>query len=57
MPYVRTVPYREAEGELKATYDQLLEASGTIANVMAVNRHPASYPEDAIYPQLVCYEE
>ena len=37
MPYVRTVPYHEAEGELKAMYDQLLEASGTIANVLAVN--------------------
>ena len=37
MPYVRTVPYSEAEGELKATYDRLLETSGRISNVIAVN--------------------
>ena len=37
MPYVRTVPYHEAEGELRTIYDQLLEDSGTIANVLAVN--------------------
>lgn len=37
MPYVRTVPYGEAKDELKAMYDQMLEASGMIPNVYAVN--------------------
>jgi alkylhydroperoxidase family enzyme len=37
MPYVRTVSYDEAKGELKSLYDQMLEAHGTIPNVYAVN--------------------
>ena len=37
MPYVRTIPYHEAQGELKATYDQMLQSRGSIGNVMAVN--------------------
>ena len=37
MPYVRTIPYKEATGELKATYDQILESRGFIANVQAVS--------------------
>ena len=37
MPYVRTVPYEEATGELKDTYDQMLEARGFVPNVQAVS--------------------
>jgi len=37
MPYVRTIPYREARGELKVVYDQMLQTRGSISNVMAVN--------------------
>ena len=37
MPYVRTVSYADATGDLKATYNQMLEASGTISNVYSVN--------------------
>ena len=37
MPYVRTVSYGEAKDELRAIYDQMLETSGTIPNVYAVN--------------------
>ncbi len=37
MPYVKTVPYSESEGEIKATYDQMLGTSGRIANVFAVS--------------------
>ena len=44
MPYVRTVPYHEATGELKETYDQILEARGSVPNVLAVS---------SIRPQIV----
>ena len=37
MPYVRTVSYHEAKGDLKAIYNEMLEARGTISNVHAVN--------------------
>ncbi len=37
MPYVRTVPYHEANAELKETYDQMLEARSFVANVQAVS--------------------
>ena len=37
MPYVRTITYEEAEGELKDTYDQILHVRGTVGNVLAVN--------------------
>ena len=37
MAYVRTIPYIEAEGELKEIYDQLIADRGRIGNVMAVN--------------------
>ena len=37
MPYVRTVSYHEAKGDLKAIYDQMLGARGSISNVYAVN--------------------
>ncbi len=36
MPYVKTVPYSDAEGELKAAYDQALRG-GRVSNVIAVN--------------------
>ena len=37
MPFVTTVPYCESDGEIKATYDQMLGTRGRIANVMAVS--------------------
>ncbi len=37
MPYVRTIPYNEARGELKAVYDEMLKTRGSIGNVMSVN--------------------
>ncbi len=37
MPYVRTIPYAEAEGQLKDAYDEILERRGRISNVSAVN--------------------
>ena len=37
MPYVRTVPYHEATGDLKAMYDEALQARGQTSNVMSVN--------------------
>ena len=44
MPYVKTIPYEEATGELKAVYDQMLETRGAIPNVHAVS---------GIRPQIV----
>ena len=44
MPYVKTIPYEEATGELKAAYDQMLDARGFIPNVQAVS---------GIRPQIV----
>jgi hypothetical protein len=35
MPYVRTVPYEEAEGDLKSAYDTMLNSRGMISNVHA----------------------
>ena len=37
MPHVETVPYSEADGEIKAAYDQMLGSRGRIANVFAVS--------------------
>ena len=37
MPYVRTVSFHEAKGDLKTIYNQMLEAGGKIYNVDAVN--------------------
>ncbi|PKB79180.1 MAG: hypothetical protein BZY88_14710 [SAR202 cluster bacterium Io17-Chloro-G9] len=37
MPYVRTIPYEEAQGDLKNTYDKLVETRGSISNVQAVS--------------------
>ncbi len=44
MPYVKTVPYDEATGELKAVYDQMLGSRGSIPNVHSVS---------GIRPQIV----
>ena len=37
MPYVKTIPYSEAEGDLKEAYDQALGTRGRVGNVIAVN--------------------
>lgn len=37
MPYVRTVPYQEASGPLKAAYDDMLGERGRIPNVYAIS--------------------
>ena len=37
MPFVKTVPFEEANGEIKAAYNHLLHNRGRIANVFAVS--------------------
>ena len=37
MPYVRTIPYDEAQGELKDVYDNMIKVRGNISNVQAVS--------------------
>ncbi|MCH8989594.1 MAG: carboxymuconolactone decarboxylase family protein [Chloroflexi bacterium] len=37
MPYVRTIPYDEANGELKDVYDNMIKGRGNISNVQAVS--------------------
>ena len=37
MPYVRTIPYEEAQGELKDVYDDMIKVRGNISNVQAVS--------------------
>ena len=37
MPYVRTIPYEEAQGELKDVYDNMIKVRGNISNVQAVS--------------------
>ena len=37
MPFVKTVPFEEADGEVKTSYDRMLQNSGRIANVIAVS--------------------
>ena len=37
MPYVKTIPYEEASGDLKDVYDMMIETRGRIANVQAVS--------------------
>ena len=37
MPYVKTIPYEEASGELKDVYDSMIETRGRIANVQSVS--------------------
>ena len=37
MPYVRTIPYEESQGELTEAYDIMINTRGRIANVQAVS--------------------
>ena len=37
MPYVRTIPYHEANGLIKAVYDDILADMGRLPNVYAVS--------------------
>ena len=37
MPFVKTVPFEEADGEVKAAYDRMSQNSGRISNVFAVS--------------------
>ena len=37
MPYVRTVPYRTAEGDTREAYDTIMKARGSVPNVHAVS--------------------
>ncbi len=37
MPYVRTIPYEESQGELTEAYDMLIKTRGRIPNVHAVS--------------------
>jgi len=37
MPYVRTIPYEESQGELTEAYDMMIKTRGRIPNVQAVS--------------------
>jgi len=37
MPYVKTIPYEEASGDLKDVYDMMIKGRGNISNVHAVS--------------------
>ncbi len=37
MPYVRTIPYEDSQGELTKIYDKMIETRGFISNVQAVS--------------------
>ena len=37
MPYVRTIPYEESQGELTEAYDMMIKTRGSIPNVQAVS--------------------
>lgn len=37
MPYVKTIPYEEATGELKEAYDEMLKSRDNILNIQAVS--------------------
>ncbi len=37
MPFVKTVTFEEADGEVKTAYDRMLQNSGRISNVIAVS--------------------
>ena len=37
MPYVRTIPYEDAQGELKDVYDMMIKTRGRIPNVQAAS--------------------
>ena len=37
MPYVKTIPYEESQGELREAYDVMIKTRGRISNVQAVS--------------------
>jgi alkylhydroperoxidase family enzyme len=37
MPYVKTIPYEDSQGELKEAYDTMIKSRGRIPNVQAVS--------------------
>ena len=37
MPFVKTIPYSESGGELRAVYDWMIQTRGRVSNVMSVN--------------------
>ena len=37
MPFVKTVTFEEADGEVKAVYDSMIQNRGRISNVMSVS--------------------
>ena len=37
MPYVKTIPYEESQGELREVYDVMIKTRGHISNVQAVS--------------------
>ena len=37
MPYVRTIPYEDSQGELTEAYDIMIKTRGRIPNVQAVS--------------------
>ena len=37
MPYVRTIPYEDSQGELTEAYDMMIKTRGRIPNVQAVS--------------------
>ncbi len=37
MPYVKTIPYEESQGELTEIYDRMIKTRGFISNVQAVS--------------------
>ena len=37
MPYVKTIPYEDANGDLKDVYDMMIKTRGRIPNVQAVS--------------------
>ena len=37
MPYVKTIPYEDSQGELTEIYDKMIKTRGFISNVQAVS--------------------
>jgi alkylhydroperoxidase family enzyme len=37
MPYVRTIPYEDSQGELTENYDRMIKTRGQIPNVQSVS--------------------
>ncbi len=37
MAFVKTIPYDESDGELRAVYDWMIQTRGRASNVMSVN--------------------